>query len=360
MEIWAGGVPAPRGILHVARDLEARGWDGLNVVDSQNLAADPFVALAMAATVTSTLKLGTGVSNSVTRTAAVLASAVSSVQSVSRGRAVLGIGRGDSALAHLGRAPARLGQFERYLRHLQAYLAGDDVPFDELVDIPTQVAAPVSTLELAHAPESSRVQWLAAAAKRGDKVPVEVAATGPKVIAIAALNADRVMFALGADAKRIEWGMSIAREARRAAGLPIDSLDFGAYVPSACHSDAVVARNLVRGNLTVAARFAIMHGNTAGPLSEQNQTVMESLRQSYDMHKHTHGDSAQAAVLTDEFIDDYAAVGTPEQVIDKLCALKTLGLSKVVLSGSWRSAADETGPESKRLAEEEVLPALRD
>jgi len=360
MEIWAGGVPAPRGILHVARDLEGRGWDGLNVVDSQNLAADPFVALAMAATVTTTLKLGTGVSNSVTRTAAVLASAVSSVQSVSRGRAVLGIGRGDSALAHLGRAPAGLRQFERYLRHLQTYLGGGEVAFDELVDIPAQVAAPVSTLELAHTPKSSRVEWLATAAKRGAKVPVEVAATGPKVIGIAALNADRVMFALGASTARIEWGMTVAREARRAAGLKVDSIDFGAYVPSACHRDPVVARNLVRGSLTVAARFAVMHGKTSGPLSEESRTVMESLRQSYDMHKHTHGDSAQAAVLTDEFIDDYAAAGTPERVIEKLSALKPLGLSKVVLSGSWRSAADASGPESKRLAEDEVLPALRD
>ena len=60
MEIWASGVPAPRGIVHVARETEENGWDGLNVVDSQNLAADPFVALAMAATATTTLKLGTG------------------------------------------------------------------------------------------------------------------------------------------------------------------------------------------------------------------------------------------------------------------------------------------------------------
>ena len=108
MEIWSSGVPAPRGIQHVARDLEENGWDGLNVVDSQNLAADPFVALAMAATVTDRLKLGTGVSNGATRVAVVLASCCATVNSVSRGRMVLGIGRGDSALAHLGRAPARL------------------------------------------------------------------------------------------------------------------------------------------------------------------------------------------------------------------------------------------------------------
>lgn len=116
MEIWTNCMPAPRGIVHEARALEESGWDGINVVDSQNLAADSFVALAVAATSTERLKLGTGVSNPVTRTAAVLASATATVHSVSRGRMTLGIGRGDSALAHLGRAPARLKQFERYLR----------------------------------------------------------------------------------------------------------------------------------------------------------------------------------------------------------------------------------------------------
>ena len=42
------------------------------------------------------------------------------------------------------------------------------------------------------------------------KVPVEVAATGPKVIGIAVVHADRVMFAIGADPERIAWGMEVA------------------------------------------------------------------------------------------------------------------------------------------------------
>ena len=59
---------------------------------------------------------GTSVTNSVTRVAAATATSITSVDRVSGGRAVLGIGRGDSALAHLGRGPARLKQFETYLR----------------------------------------------------------------------------------------------------------------------------------------------------------------------------------------------------------------------------------------------------
>ncbi|MEI7874695.1 MAG: LLM class flavin-dependent oxidoreductase [Alphaproteobacteria bacterium] len=119
MQLWTTGVASARGAARTAQEIEAAGWDGMLVVDSQNLSGDPYVSLALAATVTTRIGLGTGVTNSVTRHAAATATAIASVNRISNGRAVLGIGRGDSALAHLGRAPARLAQFERYLRHLQ-------------------------------------------------------------------------------------------------------------------------------------------------------------------------------------------------------------------------------------------------
>ncbi len=359
MELWTSGVAAPRGILHVAQDAEAKGWDGLSIVDSQNLSGDPFVALAMAATVTRRLKLGTGVSNSMTRTAAALATAIASVHSVSRGRAVLGIGRGDSALAHLGRAPARLEQFERFLRHLQAYLSGQSVAFDELVDIPVALAPPMEELHLADAPADSRIAWIAASQAGARKVPVEVAASGPRVIAIAARTADRVMFTLGAIPERLAWGIDLVRKARQEAGLDPDTMTYGAFLSCACHPKRETARRLVLGNLTVHARFGVMHGHTSGPLTEPQQTVMQHLRQAYDMRQHTQGDSAQAAVLTPEFIDEYAVVGAPEQVIDRLQALAKLGLTKFILGGSRLSGAEADVTLAKHLLETAVLPAMR-
>lgn len=359
MELWASGVSAPRGIMRVAKELEEKGWDGLSVVDSQNLSGDSFVSLAMAATVTERLKLGTGVSNSITRNAAALATAIASVHSVSRGRAVLGIGRGDSALAHLGRAPARVEQFERYLRHLQSYLAGESVPFDEIVDIPTELAPPMSELQLAEAPTDSRIAWIGETQSGYRKVPVEVTASGPRVIAVAARTADRVMFTLGAAPDRITWGIELARQARQEVGLDPDTIAYGSYISCACHPDIEVARRLVQGGLTVHARFGVMHGKTSGPLSDHQKEVMQNLRSAYDMRKHTHGDSAQAGVLTPEFIDQFAAVGTPDRVIDKLQALQRLGLDKFILNGGWRSDNTTDGATAKQLLETEVLPALR-
>ena len=355
MEIWTTGVASPRGTAHVARDLEDGGWDGLLVVDSQNLSGDPYVALAMAAAATTRLGLGTGVTNSITRNAAVTASAIASVQRISDGRAVLGIGRGDSALAHLGRAPARLPQFERYLRHLQEYLAGGSVAFDD-IGIPESDAPPMSELELADAPPASRIDWIAA---RGAKVPVEVAASGPRVIALAALHADRVMFALGADQERIAWGIDLARKTRENAGLDPAGIAFGAYVNCGCSSAIGRARDLVRGALTTFARFSVMHGTPSGPLSGTDRAVLLDLRENYDMKAHTRGDSRQAGVLTPDFIDRFAIVGTPEQCVVRLRGLAALGLDKVAMTGSLRGVSQGDAATSMTLLQTEVLPILR-
>jgi 5,10-methylenetetrahydromethanopterin reductase len=356
MQLWTTTVASPRATARTAREREEAGWHGLLVVDSQNLSGDPYVALAMAATTTTCLGLGTGVTNSVTRHAAVTACSIASVQRLSGGRAVLGIGRGDSALAHLGRAPSRLAPFERYLRQLQAYLRGDAVPFDD-IDIPATVAPPMSELELADAPTASRIGWIAEGAA---KVPVEVAASGQRVIAIAARHADRVMFALGADEERIAWGIDLARRTRQEAGLDPDGIAFGAYVPCGCHIDVTTARDLVRGSLTTHARFSVMHGSASGPVSDSDRAVLQDLRTSYDMRAHTRGDSRQAGVLTEAFIDRFAIAGTPDHCISRLKGLATLGLDKVVLSGSMRGVSETAAAVSQRLLEGEVLPAMRD
>jgi 5,10-methylenetetrahydromethanopterin reductase len=57
----------------------------------------------VAAGQTTRIRLGTGVTNPFTHHAAVTAFAIATVHAVSGGRATLGIGRGDSALAHSNR-----------------------------------------------------------------------------------------------------------------------------------------------------------------------------------------------------------------------------------------------------------------
>ena len=359
MQLWTTTVASARAAQRVAQEAEAAGWDGMLVVDSQNLSGDPYIALALAAVATKRIGLGPGVTNSVTRHAAATATAITSVNRVSNGRAVLGIGRGDSALAHLGRAPARLGQFERYLVQLQAYLAGDAVAFAD-IDIPHDVAPPMSELELHDAPPASRIGWIADGLKsREAKVPVETAASGPKVIAIAARHSERVMFTLGADVERLQWGIELAREARRKAGLDPDAIAFGAYVNMGCHTDLDTARSLVRGGLTTFARFSVMHGTASGPLSAKDRQSLETLRSNYDMKAHTRADSRQAGTLADDFVDRFAIVGAPERCLERLQALAKLGLDKLAISGGTRGVPAEVAATGREMVTAHVLPAWR-
>ena len=103
----------------------------------------------------------------------------------------------------------------------------------------------MSELELADAPPASRIDWIAAG---GPKVPVEVAASGPRVIAWPHCHADRVMFALGADEERIAWGIDVRPQG--AAGGRAGSRTPSSSVPTstaAAIPTVDAARNLVRG-----------------------------------------------------------------------------------------------------------------
>ena len=268
---------------------------------------------------------------------------------------VLGIGRGDSALAHLGHAPARLGWFEQYLINLQAYLRGDEVPFDD-TGIPDDVAPPLENLGLAGAPLASTVGW----AGSGLKVPVEVAATGKRVIGIAARHADRIMFALGADPKRVSWGMDVAREAASKAGRDPASLAFGAYVNVVCYDDLPIAREIGRAGTGLFARFSVMHGEIAGPADASQTQVFRDIHERYDMNAHGQQGGQQTTALTDEFMDTYAILGGAEHCKDRLRELIALGIDKFAVSGP---GLDARSPESLAAASQftaEVMPGLRD
>ena len=86
---------------------EALGWDFAFVPDSQRRRHDTYVLLAFAARITSTIRLGPLLANPVTRHASVTASSIATVDQVSDGRALLGLGIGDTAVRLAGLKPAR-------------------------------------------------------------------------------------------------------------------------------------------------------------------------------------------------------------------------------------------------------------
>ena len=122
LELWTvTGPTVGQAVANTVR-AERDGWDGITFGDSQNIVGDVWVEMALSAAATSTLRLATWVTNPVTRHPAVTASAAATLQAESGGRVELSIGRGDSALAHLGLAPAPVAVLAEHVERLQGYL----------------------------------------------------------------------------------------------------------------------------------------------------------------------------------------------------------------------------------------------
>jgi 5,10-methylenetetrahydromethanopterin reductase len=354
VEVWTPGIGVPGFAAERARRVEAEGWTGMGIVDSQCLSGDPYIAAALAGAATTTLKLATAVTNTATRHPSVAATAAASVQAETGGRFVLGIGRGDSALAYIGLAPAPPQQFERHLERLQGYLSRQEVPFDLATDAVNGLRSS-ETLHMDSEPTVSRLRWL-----RDDqpKVPIDVAASGPKVIEIAARHADAITFAVGVDPNRLGWALEHASNARAAAGRDPGALGFGSYVPLFVHEDRATARHMISGSVGSFARFSVMHGSVAGPVAESQRASLTAVHRAYDMTAHfTHG-SPQSKELTDEVIDAFGIAGPASYCVERLLQLRAMGLTRFYLTGPGRGADREATEASHRRIVDAVLPAL--
>ncbi|HEX6347775.1 MAG TPA: LLM class flavin-dependent oxidoreductase [Candidatus Dormibacteraeota bacterium] len=108
----------------LAASLEADGVDRLWLIDSQLAMKDVYAGLYLAALDTSRMELGTGVTNPVTRHPTVTANAIRALAELAPGRALLGVGAGDSAVYGIGSRPAKVAEVEAALTYFRVELAG--------------------------------------------------------------------------------------------------------------------------------------------------------------------------------------------------------------------------------------------
>jgi 5,10-methylenetetrahydromethanopterin reductase len=336
-QFWMLTWPIAGRTAQVARLCEATGWDGLLVTDTQCLAAEAIVQLSFCAAATARIRLGTGVTNPVTRDPAVLAGAFATLQQESGGRMTLGIGRGDSSLAHIGKHPASVSALESYVVQLQRYLRSESVDRDGF---------PSALHALAAQPQP--------------KVPIDIAGTGNRVIALAARHADGLTLGVGASARRIQAKVHEAEAALSAAGRSRRDFSISAYVNVAVNDRIEIARETVRGSVAVTARFSGMHGGTASDgLDANGRRAVSTLADDYDMAHHGSSAAPHAKALPNDFIDGFAAIGDAARVTDRLREIAETGVDRIVLIAGSLAVDPELIAQSIGALSTRVLPALR-
>src|ERR1700693_3050296 len=158
-------------LMKLIQSIESAGFDGAGILDSQMLSRDTFVVLGQAACDTSRLGLFPAVTNPFTRHASVLASAIQTVEELAPGRVKFVIGTGYTSASTIGRPPGTLAEMRDCIRAVKGLLAGETVDFNGT---------------------RGRLSYAS-----GRRIPVLMAASGPKAIELAGEIADGVLVSGG-------------------------------------------------------------------------------------------------------------------------------------------------------------------
>ena len=113
-----------------AQRAEQLGFEAIFFADSQMNNVDPYQAMALCAVNTKRIRFGTAVTNMVYRDPTITANSFATLNEISQGRAIIGMGTGDGPVYSLGRTATKLVDFEKGLRTIRDLLhdRGIDVP----------------------------------------------------------------------------------------------------------------------------------------------------------------------------------------------------------------------------------------
>ena len=152
-------------------ELESEGVNRVWVIDSQLAMKDVYAGLVVAALNTTRIGLGTGVTNAVTRHPTITANAIGAIDELSHGRAILGLGAGDSALYGIGLKPQKVAEVAEAIAFFRAnipqsipiYLA---VSQERMCDLAGRVADGAIVMGPAQPDMVQRqVEWIRAAGR---------------------------------------------------------------------------------------------------------------------------------------------------------------------------------------------------
>src|SRR5689334_13645408 len=122
------GRPLPDIAAFVAR-CEAAGFDGVGIHDHPSSGRDVYLALALAAQATRTLRLFPATSSPLVRHPLVLASLAHSLDEIAPGRTLLTVAPGFISTRSMGKPRAKVAIMRDAILDLRRLLAGDEVTF---------------------------------------------------------------------------------------------------------------------------------------------------------------------------------------------------------------------------------------
>jgi probable F420-dependent oxidoreductase len=297
--------PPYQRMLELLRLAEQHGFEYGWTYDSHILWHESFPLLALAAAQTERLKLGHFVTNPGIRDPTIVASYYATMQAVSNGRMVMGIGRGDSSRRVVGLKPVKVAEFERRCQMIKDLMNGRPVEWNE------------KELEL---------KWVR---EELPEIPMWIAGYGPKALAVAGHVGDGVIIQL-ADPVIIQWIMDTARRAAEEAGRDPAALKCIVGAPSHISDDVADAREQSRWFPAMVSNHVMDLIVNYGENSEipKELTDFVKAREFYDYKDHSRVGAKHGEFVSDEIVDRFCVLGTAEDATKKLKELESVGVDQ--------------------------------
>jgi len=314
--------------IALTRQAEAAGFAYGWLFDSHVLWRDPYPLLTVMAQATTTMRLGTCVTNPATREPSVTASALAVLNELSGGRMDLGIGRGDSARRVLGKQPTTMKDLEQAVHVIRALVEGRPIEYEGTM------------LELT---------W-----SRGDRLPVWIAGYGPVALKLTGRIADGAMLQIG-DPDLVRWFVSQVRDSAALAERDPGAVKVMAAAPAHI-GDIAEGRDRTRWFPALVANHVVdlVNKYPREDLPAELTTYIHD-REGYDYQHHAEVGSTNASFVTDEIVDRFCLVGPAADHLVRLRALEAAGVDQFNLY--LMNGQEE---EQLELYGREIIPVMRD
>ncbi|MER5770729.1 TIGR03842 family LLM class F420-dependent oxidoreductase [Streptomyces sp. NPDC001985] len=299
--------PPASAVVDLMRRAERAGFRYGWTFDSAVLWQEPFVIHSRILEHTEHLVVGPMVTNPSTRTWEVTASTFATLNDMYGNRTVCGIGRGDSAVRVAGRRPNTLARLSDAMRVIRDLAEGRETLLDG---------------------KPLRLPWV-----RDGRLPVWMAAYGPRALALAGREADGLILQL-ADPYLTESMITAVRTAASDAGRDPAALTICVAAPAYVGDDLAHARDQCRwfggmvGNHV--ADLVARYGEHSGAVPEALTSYI-SAREGYDYSHHGRAGNPSADFVPDEIVDRFCLLGPAGAHIERLRHLRGLGVDQFAL-----------------------------
>ena len=311
--------------LSVVGAAERGGFDFLGVTDSQSLAHELHTSLGAAARETERIALGPTVTNPVTRHPVVTASAMCTLDSLSGGRARIGVGSGDSAVHTLGERPASLAEKRAFVELFEALCRGERAEYEG---------------------NEVGLTWVRKREERPE-IPVYLTAEGPKSFRMAGEIADRVLVGTGIAPEVLEEATRRINEGAREAGRDPD--------------DVEELREDLLTTVASVAHHTLAHTFEGKAVPAEHEDALRELVAEYDSEEHEglgedpmkNARLVERLGLEEYLVERLCIAGPPERFVEELARVER------VVDGVHFNPVHDTREFVERMGAE-VLPHLSD